>query len=403
MIHLPGFYVAATRPDKGTASVPLLVSRGATVLDASAEALEKGVVVGMPVRRALRLVSAVVEPEDASRTAPFFRQVWDVVASHTPLIETRDHHEGFADLTGCLRRGEPLAERAELLRAQITAETGLRARIGGGSTCASAQLAARQSPDGFLPRTRSDERRFLREFPVSGCSGLFPDALLQRLPALGVRTLGDVAALPPERVMAIAGRADGWRLWRLSRREETRALRPTYPPEAITVAQGFLPPTDEESRIVALLERLSATANARLCRAGMEARTLSLTLHLAGGERRHQEVRFPRKSTTALAAALRAERLFRDVWRGEEVEKIVLSLGALVPRVAEQVSLWGGAARRRRDDVRCAVERTQARFGARSLAFASEDDAEFLLPPPRFAAEAFMQAELCPRGAGWYA
>ncbi|MBM3216768.1 hypothetical protein FJZ36_17880, partial [Candidatus Poribacteria bacterium] len=60
-VWINGFYMAASTT---SAETLWIVARDDAVLDASEEVLRKGVTLGMPLRRALRLAPAVVSDEN---------------------------------------------------------------------------------------------------------------------------------------------------------------------------------------------------------------------------------------------------------------------------------------------------------------------------------------------------
>jgi nucleotidyltransferase/DNA polymerase involved in DNA repair len=395
-IFLPRFYVVAT--GKKTDGMPLIVERDGTVLDGSEEVFANGGKAGMPVRRVLRLAPARVVAEDVSLAKPLFRRVWEIVYGQTPLVETTDYHEGFADLTGCLRDGESLAERAKTLREQLREATGLHPRIGGGSTTLSARIAAGISRDGFIPRFRSEERALLWDSPIGACAG-FSERLVARLALLGVETFGDLYGLSPEQVISVAGKRDGWTLIRLARLEEARPLRPNYPPESVVVSKSFLPGIEDEPLAFAWLARLCKGANDALAKKDRRPMEMSLTLHLEGGERRIRGMRFSREGVGATARAFRAERLLRELWKGEEIERLELSFGALEPVAAEQTLLWDESRRKQRESASYAVEMSRARFGPRGLSFGNDDPASV---SGAWVESVLLNRDLVPLGSGWH-
>ena len=102
-------YVLAAREGGIEPDVPLIVTRNETVLDASPEVLERGVEIGMPMRRARRIASGVIVAEEPSTVVALHERVWNILAAHTPLLEVLDYHEAVADLNFVLdyfRRSE---------------------------------------------------------------------------------------------------------------------------------------------------------------------------------------------------------------------------------------------------------------------------------------------------------
>jgi len=395
-VWINGFYMAASTT---SAETLWIVARDDAVLDASEEVLRKGVTLGMPLRRALRLAPAVVSDESPVQCRELAQRVWDIAAAHTPLVETLDYHKGFVDLTGCLRKGETLRERAETIREGIRSATGLETRIGGGSCPLIAQTALRKPPNGIV-LTADEELPFRASIPLSKCPSI-PTPLVEQCDRLGIRTLGDVAHLPMARFLGIVGKNDGWAVYQTAKGKTTRRIHPNYPPRSLFVSQSFAPPTDQEPRLVALLQRLCRTSYRRLRGERRRPAEIALSLRFADGERRDGGSRFPRAELSELAISHRAGRLWGELWQGEEVERIALVCRELSGWDDEQGALWGNPDKERERKTAKAMEMTRARFGSRSLSILSDESAPHHLQPLRFAERIWESNGLCPVGTGW--
>ncbi|MDA1191938.1 MAG: hypothetical protein O3A46_09685 [Candidatus Poribacteria bacterium] len=193
-----GFFV--TEPD-----TPTIIVRDDCVLDATSDVWKQGVVVGMPIRKAARLASAVILSVNEGAVRDRWRALWDIAYSHTPNVETTNLHQGYLDLTGCLRRGERFAERADELRRQIADATGLTPHIGGGSTAFDARASA---PNNHVPSGANAERRHRDRISLANCTDI-PPKTLDRIDRLGLRTLGDIRAESVASIQRQLGRHDG--------------------------------------------------------------------------------------------------------------------------------------------------------------------------------------------------
>ena len=93
------------------------------------------------------------------------------------------------------------------------------------------------------------------------------DALQVRLRRLGLRTLGDLAALPLDSVQDRFGRY-GVRIWRSARGESPTRMTPRTPPPDLTAEISFEPPLDSVEAICfsvrTTAERLVTDLAARL-------------------------------------------------------------------------------------------------------------------------------------------
>jgi nucleotidyltransferase/DNA polymerase involved in DNA repair len=157
------------------------------------------------------------------------------------------------------------------------------------------------------------------------------------LHALGIRTAGELAALPLPSVADRFGRP-GIAVWRLARGEDEAYVAPRTPPEPMREAIEFPDPVGDEftlrGALAVLIERLVGHPR----RAGRPPRTLALSARLAAGGswRRPVTLREPTADPRRLRDAL-APRL---VELPGAVECISLEITALSASADRQQSLF---------------------------------------------------------------
>jgi protein ImuB len=170
---------------------------------------------------------------------------------------------------------------AVLRRARAALPVGAGGRVGAAPTGFGALQAAREA-DPRRPEVVGAERLadFLAPLPASRLP-LDPRAL-EVLDALGLRTLGQVAALPRAAMLDRLG-FPGLRAWRLARGEGDGPLRPRRPPEPLEAAFRFPEPVGARPALEAaarlLLTELAGAARGR----GRALRGLVLRARLADG------------------------------------------------------------------------------------------------------------------------
>ncbi len=218
------------RDDPALRGRPVIVG-GGVVMAASYEARAHGVRGGMGGRQALRLCPhAVVVPPRMSAYAAASTKVFAVFADTTPLVEGVSIDEAFLEVGGLRRiRGLPSSIAAQL-RHDVREQVGLPISVGVARTKYLAKVAsAMAKPDGLLVVPLDDERRFLHSLPVEALWGVGPRTT-ERLHAVRLRTIADVARLEHGELAALVGRAAATHLLTLAsgedpRRVETRARR----------------------------------------------------------------------------------------------------------------------------------------------------------------------------------
>lgn len=196
-----------------------------SVIGASPEALASGISPGLPLREAAGLCpDATFLPLalDTSLTSEVFASLLGVMESFSPAVETSSIGTFYLDIAGVglrtLGRGGP-SDRGEaaLLAAllqEIQNQTGLQARIGAGTGTFVARVAATlTAPDAPCSIPSGEERERLAPVPIN----LLPCTreMRRRFYLYGLRTLGELAALPAGPVQAQFG-SEGLRLWRLA-------------------------------------------------------------------------------------------------------------------------------------------------------------------------------------------
>lgn len=222
---LDAFYASVEQRDRPDLRGRPVIVGGGVVLAASYEAKRLGVRTAMNERQARRLCPAavVVTPRFEAYTEAS-RAVFEVFDDTTPLVEPLSIDEAFLDVGG-LRRiaGEPVAI-ARALRAQVSERVGLAITVGVARTKFLAKVAsAVGKPDGLLEVPPNGEVDFLHPLPVGRLWGVGPktaDKLGQR----GITSVGDVAALGEDALVAILGRAGGRHLHALAHNRDPRPV-----------------------------------------------------------------------------------------------------------------------------------------------------------------------------------
>ena len=282
-VDMDAFYASVELLDRPElVGLPVIVGhRGArsVVTAATYEARRYGVNSAMPMAVALRRCprAVVLEPHfDRYRAAS--RTVMEVLGSVTPLVEPLSIDEAFLDVRGALRlHGTPWRIGA-LLRERIHAATGLHASVGAAATKFVAKLASGLAkPDGLLVVPEAETVGLLRPLPLSALWGVGAKTQ-ESLERYGMRTVGDVADAPSDTLRRIVGEAGATRLQALARGHDPREVTTSREDKSIGHEETFGVDLVDPAELHRELLRLSGDVGARLRRAGLRARTVSLKL-----------------------------------------------------------------------------------------------------------------------------
>ncbi len=377
---LDAFYASVEqRDDRGLRGRPVVVG-GGVVLACSYEAKARGVRTAMPGRQARALCpDAVVVPPRMAAYSEASRAVFAVFRDTTPLVEGISIDEAFLDVGG-LRRiaGEP-RDIAARLRRRVAEEVGLPITVGVARTKFLAKVASGVAkPDGLLVVPPDAEPAFLHPLPVERLWGV-GRVTAEKLHALGVRTVGEVAALGEPALVSILGRAGGRHLHALAHNHDPRSVDTDRRRRSIGSQQAL----GRRARTADELDAILAGTVDRLARRlrdpgsrrdqGRTCRTVVLRLRFGDFSRatRSHTLAEPTDDTPTLLAAA------RDLLAGarprisaDGLTLLGLSFSGLGPAAPVQMALpfdkAAGAALDGRG-LDSALDGVRARFGARAV------------------------------------
>ena len=305
------FYVRVYRRLRTSLALrPLVVVRDGQVLEACGLAQAEGVSTGIPLRQVRCLCPRVeiitFNPDDCLL---LYRQIWDVVADHSPVVEPTDFHQGFADITKVVSDTHQAQEWCSQIKEQIRQQTELKSSIGIGPSRFVARVAARQD----TVVAEEDSQQFLAPVSVASLGWLDSD-LIQVLQRLGLTTLGQVAAVDKNTLIQQVGRVGG-RLHDWVNGKDSRPTWPLHPPPEERAAHTFTM-EDREEVIIQTLGKLCAQLADRLWSTTSQAQRLTLRIEDETGCQAYtQQYSHSLKDARRLYRA--AAQLLRQLWRGQ--------------------------------------------------------------------------------------
>jgi DNA polymerase-4 len=222
---LDAFYASVEqRDDPRLRRRPVIVGAG-VVLAASYEAKAYGVRTAMGGRQARRLCphASVVSPR-MSAYSEASKAVYELFEDASPLVEGLSIDEAFLDVRGLEHISGTPTEIARRLRHDVRECVGLPITVGVARTKFLAKVASGVAkPDGLLVVPPDGELVFLHALPVERLWGVGPVSA-EKLHAVGITTVGEVAGLAEETLVALLGRATGRHLHALAHNRDPRAV-----------------------------------------------------------------------------------------------------------------------------------------------------------------------------------
>jgi DNA polymerase IV len=260
------------------------------ITTATYAARDFGVHSGMGLMKAAALApDAVLLPVDFDEYRRFSRRFKAAVAEVAPVIEDRGIDEiyidlsevpGVADAVGHDSHGGVRA-LAQDIRNNVRRQTGLSCSVGVTPNKLLSKIASElDKPDGLTVLTEADIPARIWPLPVRRVNGIGPKAGA-RLAALGVLTIGDLAARPRALLQAQFGRAYGGWLFDAAHGVDDRPVVTHSEPVSMSRETTFerdLHAVRDRAELGAILTRLAEQLAADLQRKGYAGRTVGIKL-----------------------------------------------------------------------------------------------------------------------------
>lgn len=243
------------------------------------EARALGVFSAMGVMKAAALApDAVLLPADFNQYRHYSRLFKAAVARVAPCIEDRGIDEIYVDLTAHAEPSDILARR---IKDAVRADTGLVCSIGVSPNKLLSKIASDlDKPDGLTILAPEDIQRRIWPLPVGKINGIGPKANA-RLAGLGIATIADLAAAPPDVLQAHFGL--GYARWLVDAAHgvDDRPVVTHSEPKSISRETTFerdLHVVRDRAVLSSWLEQLCAGVAQDLSRKGYAGRTIGVKL-----------------------------------------------------------------------------------------------------------------------------
>ena len=242
-----------------------------------------GVRHGMTRTEAESFPGITILRRSAAEEAAAAATLLEMAESFTPSLEELSRTSALTlalNMTGCDRFfGTPQAIGHKLLRAARS--LGFAARVAASANLHTAACLLRAPGPGVLVVPAGEERKALEALPLSAL-GVTED-LADTFTAWGLRTAGELAALPDVEVIARLGQI-GHRLQRLARGEEPHLLVPVEPNFELREYLAFDAPVDNLESLLFVLGPMLDQLILRARNRALLLASVTVTLHLERSE-----------------------------------------------------------------------------------------------------------------------
>ncbi len=290
-VDMDAFYVEVERQDNPSLiGQPVIVggdSERGVVASASYEARSRGIRSAMSSVVAKNLCpEAVFVPSNFPRYREISRQVQQILYAVTPLLEPIALDEAFLDVSGAHRLFGGSEEIAWQIRNDVYEGVGLDCSVGVASSKLLAKLASvaakpKAGPEGVKPGAGvfvvhpDVATDFLEAHPVEALWGV-GRATLQKLKALGISSVGDLASTPRDLLVEELGTSHGNHLSKLSQGIDVREVDSERERKSISHEETFASDIYERAALITEIVRLSDAVSTRAREQGLAGRTVHL-------------------------------------------------------------------------------------------------------------------------------
>jgi DNA polymerase-4 len=307
------FYAAVhMRDDPSLRGLPVVIGgrpegRG-VVAAASYEARKYGVHSAMPSSRALRLCPEVVFiPPDFRRYSRESEKIFAIYREITPLVQAVSIDEAYLDVTDHLGEWGTATRVAKEIRRRVREERGLTVSVGVGPNRLIAKIASDfHKPDGLTVVPPHKVQAFLDPLPVRRLHGVGP-ATERALAELGIQTVADLRARPPEDLLDRFGLKHGRLLWEFAQGIDDRPVETHQERKSLGTENTYAVDLRDLAGMDEEIDRMAAEVAAGLARRELAACTVTLKVRYDDFTTltRSRTFTFPVCSAGPIAAAAR--------------------------------------------------------------------------------------------------
>lgn len=317
---------------------------------------------------------------------------------YSDRVEPMGMDECFLDVSGCEEYlGLSGREVAEEIRETVKSELGITVSVGVSFNKVFAKLGSdMRKPDAVTEITEEGFRKEIWGLPADSIIGV-GGATYKKLKSLGVRTLGELARIPPAYMQAKFGKNGVW-LWGAVNgldRSEVMPFRYEFPVKSIGHGSNALRDLSDNSEVWQFILWLSVELAYRMRRENKKAYGIAVSVRdkdLAVSSYR-RKLEFATSNDAVIAAE--AYRLFcdRHIWRSPLRSLEIRAIYLDERDAPEQMTLFSdGEAREKRDKLDVTLDMLNLAYGKGTVTRASlliggsmpEMKRELIMPNSRY-------------------
>ncbi len=309
------------------------------ILAANNIAKNDGVMVDMTVAQARSYCPELVTRQVSRKTErAASEKLRNILFTASPLVEETGPGCFFVDASGLnwlYKNEDELAGRLVSLISSLK----LTVQIGIGNNKFVAHVAALvSSVNSFTVVAANAERRFLNNLTIGYLP--LPDDLRDKFLALGLKTIGQVAAFPSNEMTTRFGE-EGSRISRLSKGDDTDFFLPQFSQVTLSARISLFEPLESSGAIVAHVEKVLTDLLEKLGRTGRGCRAVDIQLHLENQTHKTLHLGLKEISDTSQKFIRLLNNQVNGLRLPDRVADIIVTIPEVLPLKSSQLDLLG--------------------------------------------------------------
>jgi DNA polymerase-4 len=308
------------------------------------------------------------------------RQVMAVLRRRTDLVEQISIDEAFLDVS--TQTDQPY-EYAKDLQQEIQSETSLPCSFGIASNKLVAKIATDVGKSSVKTTTYPNaiqvvppghEAEFLAPLAIQMLWGVGPKTA-ERLAALGIYTIGELAAWPQEDLYKRLGKG-GYDLHKRAHGIDTREIVTHREPKSFSQEITFGRDVSDETRLREQIQRQSQKVARSMQKADQAGVTIRIKLRWPDFTTITRQTTLPEPTNNPEIIFVTAYQLFKDNWNGKTPVRLIgVGVGHL-QAPSRQLSLWDKTDYTKMAKIESALYEVKKRFGEDSITKGVSEDTD---------------------------
>ncbi|UYN89569.1 MAG: DNA polymerase IV [Anaerolineales bacterium] len=336
-----------------------------------------GIHSAMPMARALRLCPELKIVRHHFRDyTDMSHKVMDLLGSYSDLVQPISIDEAFIDIS---HLPEPGLVYAKQLQTQIRDHLHLPASLGVASNKLVAKIATNVGkasvktgnyPFAIQVVPHGQEAAFLDPLPTDALWGIGPKTA-ERLAALGMRTVGDIARYPLQDMVRLLGQTGSALHFRAQGIDES-PVHVSHETKSVSHEETFARDINDEAELLQVLSHQCVSISKQLRKLNLHCNTVAIKIRWPDFSKITRQLTLPDPTSDAKLIEEAARKLWAAHWRGRKVRLLGVRASNLTPP-SFQPKLWDWNPKEfeKQERLDTALKSLQDRFGAGSLVAAS--------------------------------